>query len=93
MELLNSYFMAMRPFLRLAEPATGASVAPGTLAMHRNLQTLDILLDEVRDTLKLWKQRRRQRLCLRELNSHLLRDIGVERREALWEARKPFWRA
>jgi uncharacterized protein YjiS (DUF1127 family) len=29
---------------------------------------------------------------LRELEEHLLRDIGVDRADALREARKPFWR-
>lgn len=39
-----------------------------------------------------WLERRRQRLALRALNDHLLRDIGVSRADAAREASKPFWR-
>lgn len=39
-----------------------------------------------------WLERRRQRLALRDLDDHLLRDIGVDRSDALMEVRKPFWR-
>jgi uncharacterized protein YjiS (DUF1127 family) len=34
----------------------------------------------------------RQRQVLRELDRHLLHDIGVSREDALREATKPFWR-
>jgi uncharacterized protein YjiS (DUF1127 family) len=37
--------------------------------------------------------RARQRRSLRELDPHLLRDIGVTRSEALAESAKPWWRA
>jgi uncharacterized protein YjiS (DUF1127 family) len=36
--------------------------------------------------------RRHQREALRELDDHLLCDIGKTRREAAAEAAKPFWR-
>ena len=36
--------------------------------------------------------RQRQRHALLELDTHLLNDIGVSRRQALAEGRKPFWR-
>ena len=36
--------------------------------------------------------RQRQRRALLELDGHLLADIGVSRRQALAEGRKPFWR-
>ena len=36
--------------------------------------------------------RRRQRHALRELDDHLLSDIGVSRAEALREAGKPPWK-
>lgn len=38
------------------------------------------------------RERQRQRRALRDLDDHLLRDIGKSRREALAEASKPFWR-
>ena len=44
-------------------------------------------------TLENWAERRRQRRALLELNDHLLKDIGLGRAEAEFEARKPFWRA
>jgi uncharacterized protein YjiS (DUF1127 family) len=36
--------------------------------------------------------RQRQRRVLLDLDDHLLDDIGVSRREAIAESRKPFWR-
>jgi len=35
--------------------------------------------------------RQRQRRCLGELGDHILRDIGLDRREAERESGKPFW--
>ncbi|MGH6946107.1 MAG: DUF1127 domain-containing protein [Kiloniellales bacterium] len=40
----------------------------------------------------LYLQRRRQRRVLAELPDHLLKDIGITRREARMEARRPFWK-
>jgi uncharacterized protein YjiS (DUF1127 family) len=37
-------------------------------------------------------ERWRQRRLLLELDDRLLADIGLSRREALKEARKPFWK-
>ena len=34
---------------------------------------------------------RRQRLELQRLDDRLLRDIGIDRADALLEARRPFW--
>jgi uncharacterized protein YjiS (DUF1127 family) len=39
-----------------------------------------------------WRQRARQRRALAELPAHLLHDIGIDRRMALLESMKPFWR-
>lgn len=38
-----------------------------------------------------WSERHRSRAALHELDDHLLRDIGLTRREAHKEAGKPFW--
>lgn len=38
------------------------------------------------------RDRQRQRRALLDLDDHLLNDIGKTRREALDEARRPFWR-
>jgi uncharacterized protein YjiS (DUF1127 family) len=39
-----------------------------------------------------WIERSTQRAALAELDDHLLRDVGLSRREALHEAAKPFWK-
>jgi uncharacterized protein YjiS (DUF1127 family) len=39
-----------------------------------------------------WLERSRQRRQLCELNDYMLRDIGITRAEAWFEADKPFWR-
>lgn len=42
-------------------------------------------------TLLAWQDRANQRYRLSELNSHLLRDIGLSQRDVGSEVRKPFW--
>ena len=44
-------------------------------------------------TLAVWRHRYRTRRDLAELDDGRLHDIGLSRRQALHEARKPFWRA
>ena len=43
--------------------------------------------------MRVWAERRRQRMTLAELakEKHLLDDIGLTRARALHEAAKPFW--
>jgi uncharacterized protein YjiS (DUF1127 family) len=36
-------------------------------------------------------ERSRQRADLRDLDEHLLKDIGITRQQALDEANRPFW--
>ncbi len=55
----------------------------------RYRKRLSNLLVEV---LEMWSERRRQRLALRELSDHVLKDIGLNRSDAEREAAKPFWR-
>ncbi|MCB1893763.1 DUF1127 domain-containing protein [Accumulibacter sp.] len=43
-------------------------------------------------TLRLWARRRRGRRELRELDEHILRDVGISRAQARFEGSKPFWR-
>ena len=38
-----------------------------------------------------WDRRARDRRLLAQLETHMLRDIGITREDALREARKPFW--
>jgi len=46
---------------------------------------------KVAATLYHWQDRAAQRRHLMDLDQRALQDIGVSRREALAEARKPFW--
>lgn len=39
-----------------------------------------------------WEHNRRSRIALRNLDDHLLTDIGLKREQAFHEARLPFWR-
>jgi uncharacterized protein YjiS (DUF1127 family) len=54
---------------------------------------LDALLPVWR-LVRLWAQRRWQRIALRDLADmpHLLADLGLTRAQALREADEPFWR-
>ncbi|MHB2267654.1 DUF1127 domain-containing protein [Aliihoeflea sp. PC F10.4] len=52
---------------------------------HRNCSALRLIF-------RIWPQRRDQRARLLELEPHELRDIGIDRDEALREGCKPFWR-
>ena len=38
-----------------------------------------------------WQERARQRQRLRDLDDHLLADIGIDRGQALAAAGRPFW--
>jgi uncharacterized protein YjiS (DUF1127 family) len=59
----------------------GQAVLPRPLgADHSWLAVLDI-----------WYQRYTQRRDLRQLDDHLLADIGISRAAAEVESRKPFW--
>jgi uncharacterized protein YjiS (DUF1127 family) len=40
-----------------------------------------------------WRRRSRDRHALAAMSNRSLRDIGLTRYDADWEARKPFWRA
>jgi uncharacterized protein YjiS (DUF1127 family) len=42
--------------------------------------------------IRIWRRRARSRQQLRELNDHLLKDIGLSREVACYEAAKSFWR-
>jgi len=42
--------------------------------------------------LRTWRSRARARRALRELDAAILRDIGLPRSQADFEAGKPFWR-
>jgi uncharacterized protein YjiS (DUF1127 family) len=56
---------------------------------HRGRRTS---LDRILALFRLWQERARTRRELRELDERALSDIGLTRRDARWEAAKPFWR-
>ena len=63
------------------------------IARHHALPHPMNVLTLVQRTLVLWSQRRRERASLGALDSHMLRDIGLDGMTARIEAEKPFWRA
>lgn len=69
------------PLLALpARPAVRASARPASYLRQA------LALFEV------WRQRLSDRRALAQMDERALRDIGVTRCDALYEARKPFWR-
>ncbi len=44
------------------------------------------------DRLLAWQARARERRWLAAMDDRQLRDLGIDRTDALEEARKPFWR-
>jgi len=72
-------------------PALSARRATESRARHwfGRLRRLSVALWA---TIRTWIARSRQRAALSDLDDHLLKDIGVSRRDAIREAEKPFWR-
>ena len=82
-------------------PAHAAAGTPGHVDSRTSvpLFNADDLLGGVKfaivrlfELLMEWQDRARQRHHLRELNDHLLRDMGISRADVEYEASKPFWR-
>ena len=71
-------------------PSTQSGLAPALRPGSRRL--VGAAARHFWQLLLLWLGRARQRHALGELEGHLLRDIGLTRRQALRESRKPFWR-
>jgi uncharacterized protein YjiS (DUF1127 family) len=44
------------------------------------------------DTMASWLMRQQVRQDLSALDDRLLEDLGISREDALWQARKPFWK-
>lgn len=72
------------PTTYCAEPASGIS---GAARLGTRLAAV------IRETLHTWHLRATVRPQLARLNDHKLRDIGMTRAEAEYEAAKPFWQA
>ncbi len=50
------------------------------------------LLTRVRETLRLWRKRIREREELSRMRDVELQDMGISRTNAMMEVSKPFWR-
>lgn len=64
--------------------------AGATLARPRRAGSS--LLQVALARVELWHRRARDRRLLAQLETHMLRDIGITHEDALREARKPFWK-
>lgn len=65
-----------------------------TIALHRmNRFWLTTLLDGAGRTVHAWRERNRGRAQLARMSEYELKDIGLSRTAAAFEANKPFWRA
>lgn len=73
---------------------THASYAPqlSYLGQQTTLSPLAVVALRVAVTLTHWSERRRTRGHLKQLDDHLLRDIGMDRLTATKEANRKFWR-
>jgi uncharacterized protein YjiS (DUF1127 family) len=60
---------------------------------HPSRHPLARLVLRLPQTVAAWAERRRTRTDLRDLDLHMLQDIGLNWAEARTEAQKPFWRA
>jgi uncharacterized protein YjiS (DUF1127 family) len=65
---------------------------PGRVGTASRQIRLTTLCARVVATLALWRARGRQRDLLSQLDSRMLRDIGLTRDDARRECAKPFWR-
>lgn len=50
------------------------------------------VLSRVRDTVRIWRRRARERQRLAELSDYELRDFGASSVDRFHELSKPFWR-
>ena len=73
--------------MQLVHPFAAAADGPARLTSlaHPALRRLASMIRE-------WRRRTRSRRELLTLNEHLLKDIGITRFDAQYEATKPFWR-
>lgn len=77
-------------FIRTLTGDTNNELAAGC---YRLLLLPERIATGVQAQLGLWQERITYRQTLRDMNEHLLEDVGLTRDIALREAQKPFWRA
>jgi uncharacterized protein YjiS (DUF1127 family) len=66
----------------------------GRRGLQQNRAAAGVLGAVIRmiDLVLLWQERAHSRYRLSQLDDRMLKDIGIDRIEALREAAKPFWR-
>ena len=60
---------------------------------HRSLASPLQMLRHLSRLLADWERRARERRMLAEMSTHMLKDLGISRGDAVRESAKPFWRA
>jgi len=68
------------------------TIARHAAPAYHPIQTALAILKHVRKRLAAWSAQRRAYAALLSLGEHELKDIGISRAQALFEAEKPFWR-
>ena len=63
-----------------------------TSRIGKSLPARGLSLRDLTACIRLWRQRARSRRELLRLNERQLQDIGIDRKAAMEEAHKPFWR-
>ncbi|WP_299725530.1 DUF1127 domain-containing protein [uncultured Tateyamaria sp.] len=63
------------------------------LSAQTRIPAASVIALRVAVTMSKWATRRRERLALKLLDDHLLRDVGLTPDEAYRESRRVFWRA
>lgn len=76
---MHSYELPLQAPATHAEPLS-LSASLGHAALH------------LVETLYSWQQRAMERQQLRQMDDHLLKDMGISRADVEYEASKPFWR-
>ena len=71
---------------------TCGKATPRTSFVDFQTSGLSVRIAAARQCVTIWALRRRQRLRLKGLDDHMLKDVGLSREEADEEARRPFWR-
>ena len=59
---------------------------------HGTVVLLWTLAETLAHEIRRWRDRAETRRALRDLDAHLLKDVGLTRAQALNEAAKPFWK-
>lgn len=91
------------PSLGLLFTTTAALVSPvhetiarkplyGSIAQLRVRSSIGSLIRKSMALLDLWRERIAQRKRLGLLNDHMLKDVGLDRKDVADELSKPFWR-